>query len=353
MQAILYVKDMQSANQLVGIDETATRQHQKLRRELGVEISGALQDSRVEDIVLNPDSVVWVKRMNEGFSPLCRLTPGCAESAIRTVAAIRGTTVNHANPILETELPLDGSRFEALLPPVTRSPVFAIRKRAMKVFSLDDYEASEILTSREDPRNHRRAPQAFPDAVRGFSHKEVISAALAWKLNILLVGSTGSGKTTFANALLLELARIAPHDRIITIEDTTELQCRVANYVDLQAVGEVTMLRCLKACMRLKPSRIIVGEVRGEEAHALLKAWNTGHPGGIATIHADDAEAGLQRMESLVQEATAAPQQLLIGRAISLVAFIDEEPANAAGRKIREVCFVSGYVEGMYKVEYL
>jgi type IV secretion system protein VirB11 len=167
------------------------------------------------------------------------------------------------------------------------------------------------------------------------------------------VGGTGSGKTTFVNACLDSLARIAPCDRVISIEDTTELQCPLQNYVDLRAVGSVSMLDCLRACLRLKPTRIVVGEVRGAEAHTLLKAWNTGHPGGCATVHANDALSGLKRLESLIAEATASPQQELIAEAIDLVVYIDEEPGLEAGRKVREVLVVTGYAEGRYQVEYV
>jgi type IV secretion system protein VirB11 len=149
------------------------------------------------------------------------------------------------------------------------------------------------------------------------------------------------------------MAELAPNDRVISIEDTTELQCRVENHVALRAVGQVTMLDCLRACMRLKPTRIVVGEVRGAEAHTLLKAWNTGHPGGLATVHANDALSGLLRLESLVAEATSAPQQKLIGEAVDLVVFIDEESSLLAGRKVREVMLVTGYEHGRYVVEHL
>src|SRR5262249_22296897 len=137
----------------------------------------------------------------------------------------------------------------------------------------------------------------FLNAIRGLDHADIIRAAVRGKKNIVVVGSTGSGKTTFVNSCLDALATLAPHDRVISIEDTTELQCAVKNYLDLRAVGNVTMLDCLRACMRLKPTRIIVGEVRGAEAHTMLKAWNTGHPGGLATVHANDALSGLIRLE--------------------------------------------------------
>jgi type IV secretion system protein TrbB len=134
---------------------------------------------------------------------------------------------------------------------------------------------------------------------------------------------------------------------------STELQCPVENYLDLRAVGNVTMLQCQRTCMRLLPTRSIVGEVRGGEAHTLLKAWNTGHPGGMATVHANDAISGLIRLESLVAEATSAPQQTLIAEAVDLVVFIDAEAQLAAGRKIRELLLVTGYTDGQYLVEHV
>jgi|SRR5947209_2053682 len=153
------------------------------------------------------------------------------------------------------------------------------------------------------------------------------------------------------------MASLAPSDRVVSIEDTTELQCSMHNHVELRASTHVSMLQCLRACMRLKPTRIVVGEVRGAEAHALLKAWNTRHPGGIATIHANDAASGLRRLESLVAEAVNAPKeqyiQQLIAEAVDLVVFIDEEPALKAGRKVREVALVNGCRDGRYEVEYV
>jgi len=165
--------------------------------------------------------------------------------------------------VLETELPIDGSRFEGLIPPVVRHPVFAIRRRPRKIFTLDQYCDAGILTNRADPLNRLRRRENFADQLAGLSRADVIRAAIAARKNILTAGSTGSGKTTFTNAILDGIAEISPQDRVISIEDTTELQCSVANYVDLRAVGSVTMLDCLRACMRLKPSRIVVGEVRG------------------------------------------------------------------------------------------
>ena len=325
----------------------------KLKRELGETVLQLLAARDTEDIVLNPDSSLWAKRMSKDFERVGAMAPAQAASVLNTIAAWKGTVMNHDRPVLETELPLDGSRFEGIVSPVVRNPIFAIRLRPKHIFTLADYESADIITGRGDARNRTGAQVSFADAVRGVDHGHVIRAAIEARKNILVVGATGSGKTTLVNAILDELCRIAPNDRVISIEDTTELQCSVSNYVDLRAVGGVSMLDCLRACMRLKPTRIVVGEVRGAEAHAMLKAWNTGHPGGAATVHANDALSGLIRMESLVAEATSAPQQTLIAEAIDLVVFVDQEPGLQAGRKVREVMVVSGYRDGRYEVEYV
>ena len=334
-------------------DEHRHRLDTKLKRELGDQVLALLDDDRTEDIILNPDSSLWVKRMSEGFTCVGNIPPAQASSALSTIAASRGTVLNHEHPILETELPIDGSRFEGIVSPVVRQPVFAIRLRPRRIFQLDEYERHGILSAKDDPLNRIRRHDDFIGSVRDLKHAEIIRAALRAKKNVLVVGSTGSGKTTFVNACLDAMAALTPHDRVISIEDTTELQCPVKNYLDLRAVGKVTMLECLRACMRLKPTRIIVGEVRGAEAHTLLKAWNTGHPGGMATVHANDAMSGLIRLESLVAEATSAPQQTLIAEAVDLVVFIDEEPNVAAGRKVREVLLVTGYSNGEYLTEHV
>jgi len=334
-------------------DEHQQRLETKLKRELGEQVLTLLNDDRTEDILLNPDSSLWVKRMSEGFTRTGEIPSTQASSALSTIAAWRGTVLNHEHPILETELPIDGSRFEGIVSPVVRRPVFAIRLRPRRIFQLEEYEARGILTAKDDPLNHLRRHDDFANGIRGLKHADIIRAAVRAKKNILVVGSTGSGKTTFVNACLDALTALTPDDRVISIEDTTELQCPVKNYLDLRAVGNVTMLECLRSCMRLKPTRIVVGEVRGAEAHTLLKAWNTGHPGGMATVHANDAMSGLIRLESLVAEATSAPQQTLIAEAVDLVIFVDEEPELAAGRKVRELLLVTGYSNGKYVAEHV
>lgn len=337
----------------IGSADQKARLDAKLRRELGDLVLNALSDPLTEDIVLNPDSQLWAKKQGSGFVRIGEMSASQAQTAIGTIAAQRTTVVNYDRPILETELPIDGSRFEGIIPPVVSRPVFAIRLRPRRIFTLDDYETNGILSIRSDCLNQPRRLSNFAAGLQERSHAEIIRAAIKQRKNILIVGSTGSGKTTLVNAILESVAHLSPTDRVISIEDTMELQCPVPNYVDLRAVGSVSMLDCLRACMRLKPTRIVVGEVRGAEAHVMLKSWNTGHPGGVATIHANDALAGLVRLESLVAEATTAPQQVLIAEAVDLVVFIDEEPSVAAGRKVRELLVVTGYDRGQYQVEYV
>src|SRR6267154_1276068 len=336
-----------------GLEQVAVRRNEKLVRELGPLVSQCLDDPATEDVLLNPDSTLWVKRLHHDFEVAGKIPPAQALSAFGTIAAIRDTVINHENPILETELPTDGSRFEGLIPPVVRQPVFAIRQRPRSVFTLTDYEAKGILTAKDDALNRQRHRDQFIELVRGKLHVEVLRIAVEQRKNILVAGSTGSGKTTFIDAVLHELTLINPDDRVLIIEDTPELQCNVRNSVALLAVGRVSMLDCLRACMRLKPTRIVVGEVRGAEALSMLKAWNTGHPGGAASVHANDAHGALIRLESLVAEATAAPQQQLIAEAVNVVVFVDGEPSIQAGRKVREVAVVMGYRDGNYELEYV
>lgn len=338
--------------------EQDARLQEKLRRELGPQVLAELDNPRTEDILLNPDGMLWVKRAGEGFVELGPYSQQGALSAMGTIAAWHETVVNYERPILECELPIDGSRFEGLIRPVVSGPTFAIRTRASQIYTLDHYNEVGIITSGADDLNkERKTANSFANEVReqGLNHMQVIKKAVAERKSILVVGATGSGKTTLVNAMLKEMVFCAPQDRVIIIEDTVELQCFVKNHVQLKAFGGVTMLDCLKACMRLKPVRIVVGEVRGAEALTLLKAWNTGHPGGVATVHANDALAGLKRLEALIAEATQAPQQTLIAEAIDLVVFIDEEPRLKAGRKVREVLAVRDFDHASmrYVVDYL
>lgn len=301
----------------------------KISREFQ-EVLTAFNDPNTIEIMLNSDGKLWIEQfgkdmfvLNDNFSEIK------AKSIITSVASYIDTVINADNPILECEFPLDGSRFEALIPPVVSKPTFTIRKKAIKIFTLDDYENTNIITK---------------------SQKDFLVNAILERLNILVVGGTGSGKTTFSNALIYEISQKAPNQRIVIIEDTAELQCASENKVILRANEKVDMLRLLKATMRLRPDRIIVGETRSKEALDLLKAWNTGHPGGIATIHANSAYAGLTRLEQLIAEASNAPMGQLIAEAINLVVFIKK---TIQGRRIEEIAKVLSYdnVNKKYEIQ--
>lgn len=347
-------REERSSMVAVTTSDKSTRIEEKLRRELGSHVLQLIEEERTEDIVLNPDGSLWVYRLGEGFVQVGEMSEEQAYSAVGTIASSRQTVVNHDHLILETELPLNGARFEAIVPPVARRPIFAIRLRPRRIFTLDDYKSAGILTDKNDPLNGGAGHKGrFAESVQGLDHTEILKRAVGARMNILAVGRCAAGKTTLANAVLDMVAKATPNDRVVTVEDTIELQCGVENFVDLHAIGKVSLDDCVRACLRLRPTRIIVGEVRGREALELLKGWATGHPGGVATIHGEGALAGLVQLENYVAEATSAPKQILISETIHLVVYVDLEPKVPAGRKVREIAVVTGCENGRYVLAYV
>ena len=314
--------------------ERGGRLRGKLMRELGQDIGAALQDPEVAEIMLNPDGTLWVERLGQEMAVLGHMSSEQAQALLASVAASLGAAITRESPIIEGELGLiDGSRIEGAIAPVVANPAFTIRKRAALVFTLADYVQMAIL----DP------DQAM-----------ALREAIAHRLNILVVGGTGSGKTTLVNALIAATVERCPQDRLVIMEDTSEIQCAAKNQVTLRTSDTVEMNRLLKACMRLRPDRILVGEVRGKEALDLLKAWNTGHPGGIATLHANSALAGLTRLAQLIGEATPTPMPDLIAEAVDLLVYIErtseETPQGLRkARQVKEMVRVYGYEDGKYQ----
>jgi type IV secretion system protein TrbB len=298
-----------------------------LRTALGPAIARHLEDSAVVEVMLNPDGRLWIDRLSEGLSDTGeRLLPADGERIVRLVAHHVGAEVHAGAPRVSAELPETGERFEGLLPPVVAAPTFAIRKPAVAVFTLEDYVRARIMS----------AGQA--DALR----HGVVSRA-----NILVAGGTSTGKTTLTNALLAEVAKTS--DRVVLIEDTRELQCAAQNLVALRTKDGVASLSDLvRSALRLRPDRIPIGEVRGAEALDLLKAWGTGHPGGIGTIHAGSALGALRRMEQLIQEAVVTVPRALIVETINLVAVLS---GRGAARRLTELARVEGLgPDGDYRV---
>ena len=307
-------------------DTSEVRRRAMLKTAMGPVIAQALGDPAVIEVMVNPDGKLWIDRLGEGRGNIgVRIHPSETERIIRLVASHVRAEVHADNPIVSAELP-SGERFEGLLPPVALGPCFAIRKPATKILTIADYVRDRIMVPIQ--------AEALRKAVRD-------------RKNILVAGGTSSGKTTLTNALLAEIADC--DERVILIEDTRELQCAATDCVALRTrAGAVSMGALVRSTLRLRPDRIIVGEVRGAEALDMLKAWNTGHPGGIATVHANSARSALYRIEQLVQESVTIVPRRLIADAIDMVVFI---AGRGSERRIETIAEVTGLDEhGDYAV---
>jgi type IV secretion system protein VirB11 len=311
---------------------TQLRSHPRLVRKLqdalGDQLCVALDDATVVEIMLNPDGRLFIERFGHGVAEAGVMTPAAAEVVIGSVAHALQSEADDERPIISGELPIGGHRFEGLLPPVVSGPAFTIRRRASRLIPLSDYVSSKVMT------------EAQASAIR---------SAIDARMNIVICGGTGSGKTTLANAIIAEIVLSAPDDRMVILEDTAEIQCAAENAVCLHTSDTIDMARLLKSTMRLRPDRIIVGEVRDGAALTLLKAWNTGHPGGVTTIHSNTAMSALRRLEQLTAEASQQPMQEVIGEAVDLVVSIER---TGKGRRVREVIHIEGYRYNHYQTEH-
>ena len=298
------------------------RRRAMLRTAMGPTIAAALADPLVLEVMVNPDGALRLDRLGEGRTDTgVRYDAAQVERIIRLVASHARTEVHAGSPIVSAELPPHGEgageRFEGVLPPVSLAPCFSIRKPATRLYTLMDYVSDGIMSA---------------DVAR------LLSLAVVERRNILVAGGTSSGKTTLANALLAEMAHL--DERVILIEDTRELQSPARDTVALRTrAGSVSMADLVRSTLRLRPDRIIVGEVRGGEALDMLKAWNTGHPGGIATVHANSATSALLRIEQLIQEAVVTVPRRLVADAIDMIVFI---AGRGSDRRVETIARVAG-----------
>jgi P-type conjugative transfer ATPase TrbB len=317
-------------DQLPLITTVKDRAKSKLERDAR-EILSALQDPETVEIMVNADGRIWQEKLGQKIQHIGNIQAAQVEAVIKTVAGFHGKEVNRFNPMIEGEFPLDNSRFAGQLPPIVSSPTFAIRKKAIKIFTLEQYVETGVLSPR---------------------HSDVIKDAVRKHRNILVIGGTGSGKTTLINAIINEMVRSDPDERIFILEDTGEIQCAARNFVQYHTTLDVDMTQLLKTTLRMRPDRILVGEVRGAEALDLLDAWNTGHEGGAATLHANDALSGLTRLESLISRNPSAPKEImpLIAEAVDMVVHITRTPH---GRKIQQIIEVQGFKRGSYQIKKL
>ena len=300
--------------------ETSSRGARMLRTALGARIAAWLDEPDVIEVMLNPDGRLWTDRLGQGLAATDGVMSAAdGERIVRLVAHHVGAEVHADAPRVSAELPEGGERFEGLLPPVVAAPSFAIRKPAVAVFTLATYVTMGIL-----------APW----------QAAALASAVAARKNILVAGGTSTGKTTLVNALLAEVA--TGTDRVVLIEDTRELQCAAPNLVSLRTRDGVASLADLvRSALRLRPDRIPIGEVRGAEALDLLKAWGTGHPGGIGTIHAGSALGTLRRLEQLIQESVVTVPRALIAETIDVIAVL-VRAGGGGGRRLAELAEVRG-----------
>ncbi len=303
------------------------RTQNKLKQDLGSLVLSALSDDGIYEVLLNPDGVLWVDGY-QGKREYGVMSAAAAKNLINTVASVSDEIVTHKNPSFAGELWVQINeefklfRFQAFIPPVVTFPAFAIRKRAGQVIPLQDYVKDEIITPEQE---------------------KIIKESVEQRKSILVIGGTQSGKTTFCNAILDCIAKTHPQDRVIIIEDTQELKCNVKDSVTMRSSPVKTMNDLIFDSMRIRPDRIIIGEVRGKEAHSLIKAWNTGHPGGVSTIHANSAPSGLLRLEQLIMEAGVAPVPEAIAEAVNLLVFIQKTDKGKKGRQVTSILKLKGY----------
>src|SRR5665213_2439089 len=299
-------------------EEALARRKAMLKTAFGPVIAEALADPQVIEVMFNPDGRLWLDRLDNGRADSGTVLQWSeVERIIRLVASHIRLEVHERSPIVSAELPETGERFEGLIPPVAPGPCFSIRKPARLVHRLEDYVEQSIM----------------PPQVATWLKEAVLA-----KGNIVVVGGTSSGKTTLVNALLAEVA--TTNDRVVILEDTRELNCAAEDCVKLRTKpGVASLADLVRSTLRLRPDRIIVGEVRGGEALDMLRAWNTGHPGGIATVHANSARAALYRIEQLVQEVVVAVPRRLIAEAIDLLVFIK---GRGLARRIETIAQVKG-----------
>lgn len=310
----------------------AERKLEALRHALGDTILAALVEPAVVEILVNPDGRLILDRSGEGRRDTgATLSAESRERVIRLIADHVGETVTRDDPRLAGVLPGTGERFQGMLPPVTSAPAFSIRKRSSVIWSLEDYVRDGAMT-------HQQAA--------------VLRGAAEQRLNILISGGTGSGKTTLANAVLAEPA--FAQDRVFLVEDTPELQCSAWDTVSVLTrrqpipIGVVDLVR---DALRMRPDRIVVGEMRdGAAALETLKSWNTGHPGGLSTLHANSADDVLRRVGDLIAEVSSRTRRRAIAQAVDRIVHIRR---NASGRQVQAVLGVEPLGDDGYAISVL
>ncbi|RRD40368.1 secretion system protein E [Leptotrichia sp. OH3620_COT-345] len=304
-----------------------------LNENLGDEILDLLDREDINEISVNQDGKVWIDIAKEGYVKTETIYDNLRrKTIIEVIASFNGKSANNDTPIVSATLP-NKERFEGILgEPVDDKPVFSIRKPSRGIIPLENFFKAVF----EDENGE----EIYDILSKAENSQELIKMAILNRANILVNGGTSSGKTSLTNAMIQLLN--GTKDRIITIEDTRELNCRdIENKVMLRTTETVSAKDLLRSCMRLNPDRIFVGELRrGEETIELLKAWNSGHPGGISTIHANTNQSALKKVEQYLGEVSSRKQIGMILEAVNIVVNITKQ--NTV-RGIKEIALVKGY----------
>lgn len=283
----------------------------------------AMNEDLFSEIMLNPDGAVWAKHNLKGNTYIGRMDEDEGAAFVHALAQYEGKFLNCKTPYLDVTLPFHGERINVTIPPITDRISFNIRKKAKKIYSLDDYVNAKILTEKQ---------------------KDFLTQCIANRKNILVSGSPASGKTTLANALLDTMAQVVDEGhRILILEQVQELQCPVKNLKTMVVTDNVSMNSLLWLSMRNSPDRIVIGEVRDGAALDMLKAWNTGCPGGIATIHANNPVAAVQRVLDLACEVVTSPPYVLAAEALDIILQIEECTSHPARRLVTGIMAVTGF----------
>lgn len=279
-------------------------------------------DPKTVELLVNDDCSYWVEKLGTPLTYKGIVPAAIVMSLIKQVSGAHEQIVDYEHPVCEGEFPLDGSRFEGLIPPIVKNPSFSLRKKASAIFTVEQYVQQGIMTQKQ---------------------KELIENMIKTHKNMLICGGTGSGKTTLINGIIEKMVHLCPDDRIVIIEDTGEIQCSAKDKIQLRATSFTSMTLLLKATLRLRPDRILVGEVRGGEALDLLDAWNTGHPGGMATVHANNAVEALDRIKALISRNPSCPKEGVEKQIAAAINAVINIVRTKGGRTIKELIEVKGY----------
>lgn len=309
------------------IQHRSARVAEMMVRYLGDAIVAGFADDDVTEIYVNPQDgrIRFDTRRRGKVDTGERIGAQRIEQFLNAVADLHGVTLDGENPAIQAELPVErfrGARLQGFRPPMSAGASFVVRKPPAVVYTLDEYVARGILPS---------------------GGREILREAVREHWNVLVAGGTGSGKTTFTNALLKEITDLCPDERIVILEDTVELQCEAKDHLALRTTPSISLAQLVRHTLRAYPDRIVVGEVRGPEALDLLDAWSTGHPGGLGTFHAQDAPSALLRLDRLCQRANVPSQLELIADAVDLLAIME---GGHRSRRITDLVRVRGLGKG-------